>query len=365
MRFCWLFLITQEREAICCLLCEFRESFYQNVNVMHKNDTDLLAWAGKYEGLRNVTLGQLAKLLELSRSPSVAVMSRGAGNAVSQGVGDRQKLQRLEKALALGRDLTRLDKKSTQVTKVGQQLADEVRHLLTSIRYLAEERPAHAWHIAAGDSWLQCGVLPALDSLSRTDRQSRWVTSNLDDESMRSGLRSGELDFGLMRKGEVEGQRGLEKIGQIIPVKGYTLLIDPKDRPELPSSFSDKIRWLVKNERKLIQHGSSWPKIVAALQIQQKEKTLLKDVEPQVACGTYIQAASAVAGTGGSWAIVPTLVAKRFARKEAHAQQLDIKGATLSDELVLVICPRAIGQLPGWLKVKDQLRKAIVLALAP
>ena len=332
---------------------------------MHKNDTDLLAWAGKHEGLRNVTLGQLAKLLELSRSPSVAVMSRGAGNAVSQGVGDRQKLQRLEKALALGCDLTRLDKKSTQVTEVGQQLADEVRHLLTSIRYLAEERPAHAWHIAAGDSWLQCGVLPALDSLSRTDRQSRWVTSNLDDESMRSGLRSGELDFGLMRKGEVEGQRGLEKIGQIIPVKGYTLLIDPKDRPELPSSFSDKICWLVENERKLIQHGSSWPKIVAALQIQQKEKTLLKDVEPQVACGTHIQAASAVAGTGGSWAIVPTLVAKRFARKEAHAQQLDIKGATLSAELVLVICPRAIGQLPGWLKVKDQLRNAIVRALAP
>ena len=182
---------------------------------------------------------------------------------------------------------------------------------------------------------------------------------------MRSGLRSGELDFGLMRKGEVEGQRGLEKIGQIIPVKGYTLLIDPKDRPELPPSFSDKIRWLVKSERKLIQHGSSWPKIVAALQIQQKEKTLLKDVEPQVACGTYIQAASAVAGTGGSWAIVPTLVAKRFARKEAHAQQLDIKGATLSDELVLVICPRAIEQLPGWLKVKDQLRRAIFRALEP
>ena len=346
-------------------MCEFRESFYQNVNVMHKNDTDLLAWAGKHEGLRNVTLGQLAKLLELSRSPSVAVMSRGAGNAVSQGVGDRQKLQRLEKALALGCDLTRLDKKSTQVTKVGQQLADEVRHLLTSIRYLAEERPAHAWHIAAGDSWLQCGVLPALDSLSRTDRQSRWVTSNLDDESMRSGLRSGEIDFGLMRKGEVEGQRGLEELGQIIPVKGYTLLIDPKDRPELPSSFSDKICWLVENERKLIQHGPSWPKIVAALQIQQKEKTLLKDVEPQVACGTHIQAASAVAGTGGSWAIVPTLVAKRFAREEARIQQLDIKGATLSDELVLVICPRAIEQLPGWLKVHGQLRNAIALALAP
>ena len=370
MRFCWLFLITLEREAICCHLLEFCESYHQNVNVMHKNDTDLLAWAGKHEGLRNVTLGQLAKLLELSRSPSVAVMSRGAGNAVSQGVGDRQKLQRLEKALALGSDLTRLDKKSTQVTKVGQQLADEVRHLLTSIRYLAEERPAHAWHIAAGDSWLQCCVLPALDSLSQNDRQSRWVTSNLDDESMRSGLRSGELDFGLMRKGEGEGQRGLKEIGQIIPVKGYTLLIDPKDRPKLPPSFGDKIGWLVKNDRKLIQHGSSWPKIVAALQIQQKEKTLLKDIEPRVACDTHIQAATAVAGTavagtGGSWAIVPTLVAKRFARKEAHAQQLDIKGATLSDELVLVICPRAIEQLPGWLKVKDQLRGAIVLALAP
>ena len=86
---------------------------------------------------------------------------------------------------------------------------------------------------------------------------------------------------------------------------------------------------------------------------------------PHVACGTHVQAAIAVAGTGESWAIVPTLVAKRFARKEAHAQQLDIKGATLSDELVLVICPRAIGQLPGWLKVKDQLRNAIVRALAP
>jgi hypothetical protein len=63
---------------------------------------------------------------------------------------------------------------------------------------------------------------------------------------------------------------------------------------------------------------------------------------------------------------VPTLVAKRFAPdEEAHGQHHDIKGATLSDELVLVICPRAIEQLPGWLKVKDQLRKAIGLALAP
>ncbi len=331
---------------------------------MLKKDVDLLKWARQRGGLLNVTLGQLEKLLELSQSQSVAVMSRGSRDAVSQAVGDRQKLQRLAERLALGRDLTRLEGKSTQVTKVGLQLANEVRHLLSAIKYLAEERPAHPWHIAAGDSWLQCGVLPALDRMSQADRQSRWVTSNLDDEAMRSGLLTSELHFGLMRKGEAEGRRGLETIGGIIPVKGYTLLIDPKDGPSLPASVRDKIRWLVKNDRKLIQHGSSWPKILEALQGQQKEKMLLKDLVPRIACGTHLQAAIAVAGTGGSWAIVPTLVAKRFARKEAHGQQLVIEGANISDELVLVICPRVIQQLPNWQKVKDQLRREIGSALA-
>ena len=291
-------------------------------------------------------------------------MSNDARDAVSQAVGDRQKLRRLAERLALGRDLTRLDGKKTRVTEVGLQLANEVRHLLSEIKYLAEERPAHAWHIAAGDSWLQCGVLPALDRMSQTDRQSRWVTHNLDAEAMRSGLLNGELHFGLMRKGEAEGRRGLEPIGQIITVKGYMLLIDPKDEPGLPASVRDKISWLVKNDRKLIQHDSSWQKIVAALQSQHKDKMLLKDVEPQITCATHVQAATTVAGTGGSWAIVPTLVAKRFARKEAHGQHLSIEDATLSDELVLVICPRVIEQLPKWQKVKDQLRLEIGRALA-
>ncbi len=355
--------ITQENEAIFCLLIEFPDSYHHNLSVMHKNDEDLLKWARQHEGLLNVTLGQLAKLLELSESQSVAEMSEDARDPVSQAVGDRQKLGRLNKGLALGRDLTRLDGKKTRVTEVGLQLANEVRHLLSEIKYLAEGRPAHAWHIAAGDSWLQCGVLPALDRMSQTDRQSRWVTHNLDVEPMRSGLLKGELHFGLMRKDEVKGL-GLEQIGQIIPVKGYTLLIDPKDGPSLPASVKDKIRWLVKKDRKLIQHDSSWQKIVAALQSQQKDKMLLKDVVPHVACGTHVQAAVAVAGTGESWAIVPTLVAKRFARKEAHGQQLAIADATLSDELVLVICPRVIEQLPKWQKVKDQLRQEIGRALA-
>jgi DNA-binding transcriptional LysR family regulator len=358
--------ITQENEAIFCLLIEFPDSYHHNLSVMHKNDEDLLKWARQHEGLLNVTLGQLAKLLELSESQSVAFMSRKSKSrdAVSQAVGDRQKLRRLAEGLALGRDLTRLDGKKTRVTEVGLQLANEVRHLLSEIKYLAEGRPAHAWHIAAGDSWLQCGVLPALDRMSQTDRQSRWVTHNLDVEPMRSGLLKGELHFGLMRKDKAEEQRGLEPIGQIISVKGYTLLIDPKDGPSLPASVKDKIRWLVKNDRKLIQHDSSWLKIVAALQSQQKDKMLLKDVVPHVACGTHVQAAIAVAGTGESWAIVPTLVAKRFARKEAHGQQLTIDDATLSDELVLVICPRVIEQLPKWQKVKDQLRQEIGRALA-
>jgi len=347
-----------------CLLIEFLDSYHQKLNVMHKKDVDLLEWARQHVGLLNVTLGQLAKLLELSQSQSVADMSHGARDAVSQAVGNRQKLRRLAERLALGRDLTRLDGKSTRVTEVGLQLANEVRHLLSAIKYLAEERPAHAWHIAAGDSWLQCGVLPALDRICQTDRQSRWVTSNLDSEAMRSGLLNGELHFGLMRKGEAEGRRGLETIGRLIPVKGYTLLINLKDEPDLPAGIKDKIRWLVKNDRKLIQHGSSWLKIVAALQSQQKEKMLLKDVVPHVACGTHVQAAFAVAGTGRSWSIVPTLVANRFARKETHGQQLAIEGATLSDDLVLVICPRVIEQLPKWQKIKDQLRLEIGRSLA-
>ena len=323
---------------------------------MQHSDSDLLAWASNREGLSTVTLGQLAKLLELSTSACVAFMSQGAADPVSQAVGDRQKLRRLTKGLALG-DLTFLEKKSTRVTKVGQQVADEVRHLLTAIRSLAEERAARPWRIAAGDSWLQCCVLPALDLIGRKDRKSRFEAINLDAESMRSGLHSGKLDFGLMRKGEANELSGLAEITTPISVGGFTLLTDPKDKPYLPSSFIEKIGWLVKNDRKLIQHGRSWPEISAALQRKMKE-TSLKHVVPHVACDTHIQAAGAVSHASKSWAIVPALVAKRFAN-EAQADSFNFKSPTLSDELVLVVCLRAIEPLPDWQKVKDQLRSAI------
>jgi DNA-binding transcriptional LysR family regulator len=323
---------------------------------MQNSDSDLLAWANKHAGLSTVTLGQLAKLLELSTSTSVASMSHGAGDPVSQAVGDRQKLWRLTKGLSLG-DLTCLEKKSTRVTKVGQQLAYEVRHLLTAIRSLAEERAPRPWRIAAGDSWLQCCVLPALDLITSADRKSRFEAINLDAEAMRSALRSGKVDFALMRKGEANEISGFES-STPMPVEGYTLLTDPKDKRDLPSSPMAKIRWLVDRKRKLIQHGRSWPDIFKALQGQQKETTLLKLVVPHVACDTHIQAAVAVSDASQSWAIVPTLVAKRFAN-EAQAGSFNFKSPALSEELVLVVCSRAIGPLPDWQKVKGELRRVI------
>ena len=325
---------------------------------MQNSDSDLLAWASKRKkGFSTVTLGQLTKLLELSTSACVASMSHGAADPVSQAVGDRQKLWRLTKGLALG-DLTRLEKKSTRVTKVGQQLADEVRHLLTAIRSLAEERAARPWRIAAGDSWLQCCVMPALDLISRKDRKLRFEAINLDAEAMRSGLHSGKLDFALMRKGEANELAGLAEISAPISVGGYSLLTDPKDKPDLPSGFIEKIDWLFKNDRKLIQHGRSWRKISEALQRQKKEMTSLKLVEPHIACDTHIQAASAVSHASQSWAIVPALVAKRFAN-EAQADSFNFKSPTFSDELVLVVCFRAIEPLPDPQKVTNQLRDAI------
>src|SRR5690606_24826329 len=129
-----------------------------NGDVMLPTDSELLRWLGK-ASRSSVTLGQLGALLELSKHASVAAMSpRSESLAVSY----RQKLDRLEKSLSIGRLTTKVGN-STQVSRLGYRVAAEVRLLLAELMTTSRAKQVDTlWVFGAGEAWIQNVITPTL-----------------------------------------------------------------------------------------------------------------------------------------------------------------------------------------------------------
>jgi DNA-binding transcriptional LysR family regulator len=319
---------------------------------MQQNDHALLSWARRRgSNLFKVTVGQLVTLLELCGSESVAAMG---GTSESQAVNYRQKLHRLEQALGVG-PLTRLDKKNTRVTPAGARIAGEVRQLLQEVQAAegGDHPETQTWILGAGDAWLQSAIVPALAELSREHPEWRWEVRNLKAYDTCRALREGSLHFGFVRTEDAARHAGIEP-SRAFDVSVIAILAG--NCPAAPSAPAALVQWLLKQERPLVQQGTTWGHTRDALERLLKRPRLLKDIEPQIRCETHTQAAVA-ASQSSSWCIVPAALAGLYASRNIRVCR--IEGGREINQMALATYPRSLTKYPDGLRVRDELRKAV------
>jgi len=319
---------------------------------MITNDALLIKWAEK--GQRTgVSLGQLVTLLELSGQESVAAMAPGS---VSHAVNYRQKLDRLEKALGIGR-LTKRVGNVTQVSELGQRVAGEVRLLLMELsRKGAGQKVEEKWVFGAGDTWLQSVVIPTLARWPPEGATTRWHVTNLRSHDVCDALREGRIHFGLLRNKDLPEGHGLTVLKTYSGV-GLSLVISGAP-PQ--TSTKEALRWVLDSSHPLIQQGTTWQTVRGILHEEASDARLVDQV-PAVVCETHPQAASSVIN-GRGWSVVPTIVARNINRP--GVQVCEVTRSRQIDDVVLVVCERVLEKLNGGREAANALKQEIGLTIA-
>jgi DNA-binding transcriptional LysR family regulator len=328
------------------------KGYAHNADVMEKNDHALISWAHrKSASLNKVTVGQLVTLLELCGSASVAAMG---GSSDSDAINYRQKLDRLEKALGVGR-LTRIEKNRSRPNELGQRIAGEVRLLLREIQAaeqgMQEERPT--WIVGAGSAWLQSAIVPALIELSQNQTKWRWEVRNLRAEEICRGLKLGEIHFGFVRTKDAEKHVGIE-LSRPFDVSAYAIIAGKAEGA--PARPAELLQWLVRQKRPLVQQGSTWIPIRKTVEKILGKPGLFEQCDPQVTCDSHTQAAVAVLESPG-WCIVPASLAKLYKNRSCQISLVAAKDVV--DEMALATYSRVLTKLPDGLGARDELRKAV------
>jgi len=319
---------------------------------MFKNDSSLARWANK--GRRaGVSLGQLVTLLELTGSESVAALAPGSA---SDAVNYRQKLDRLEKALGIGR-LTQRVGNATRPTELGRRVAGEVRLLLLELsRKSAATNQEMMWVFGGGDTWLQSIIIPTLARWPHVGAAMRWQVTNLRTHALCDALREGRVHFGLLRLEDIRDEEGIQPlrtfqgVGQSVVMRGG---------PDV-KTVREAIQWAMREGHPLIQQGSSWGAFreILAEAISDKDMEVL---EPSVLCETHPQAAASVIN-GRGWTVVPDIVARNIESGRASVWQVPrIKGA---DDVALVTCTRVLEKLHGGMETANALKLEIGLTIS-
>jgi DNA-binding transcriptional LysR family regulator len=279
--------------------------------------------------------------------------------SASQAVNYRQKLDRLETALAVG-PLTRRTAKATQVNEVGHKVAGEVRLLLRELRAI-EERPAQnqTWVIGAGDAWLQSVVVPALARIAATGTREIWEVCNLRVGDVCRALREGRLHFGFIRTADIREDDCLVN-ARVYGGPTYSVLAGAA--ADAPISPQHLIQWLRKNKRPLVQQGSTWRPLRERIGKRLRAGTLLAGLEPSVICETHPQAVAA-AMRGTSWCIVPTSMALFMVSKEMRVAEIGSKDA--DDDMALVTYARHTDKVPRAKEALDVLKVALGAIMQP
>lgn len=330
---------------------DFPLNCIHNACVMLKSDRDLIHWVKASEANRpSVTLGQLVLLLEMLNSESVASISNGNE---ADAVNTRQKLSRLESALGIG-PLTAALGKRTRLSEAGERLAAEVRMLALEMRAVADaglESPV--WILGAGEAWLHSVIGAALTDVAALHPNWKWQLRNLRSREIVQRVQSGELHFGFVREGDLQGAEGLQ-LCRRYPTAGYAVIA--RGVPAAISSAKETIMWLIEQKRPLVQQGSTWPPLREAVSKALRIESLLAVLEPAVACETHPQAAAA-AQRGRGWCIVPASVAHYGKASLTGSRRIPVSGP--EDEMVLFTCRRRIDKLPDSAAVLGALRVAI------
>jgi DNA-binding transcriptional LysR family regulator len=323
-----------------------------NAGIMITNDTALIKWAEKGQR-QGVSLGQLVTLLELSGRESVASM---APESVSHAVNYRQKLDRLEKALGIGR-LTRRVGNVTQASELGQRVAGEVRLLLMELtRKSANASDQTPWIFGAGDTWLQSIVIPTLARWPSSGVVKRWQVANLRTHDLCDALREGRVHFGLVRTDDLKTETGLDKV-RVYPGVGQCVIMSGAPKH---GTAREAIQWAIAERHPLIQQGSSWVPYRAVI-AEVMSPDVVEKLEPSVVCETHPQAAGSVVN-GRGWAVVPSIVARNVER--AGVELWEVSPRKTTDEVALVVCGRVLDKLGGGAEAANALKQEIGLTMS-
>lgn len=319
---------------------------------MLTNDSELLKWAAKGQRM-SVSLGQLVTLLELCGSESVAAL---APNSTSHAVNYRQKLDRLEKALGIGR-LTKRVGNATQPSDLGRRVAGEVRLILLELsKNSASKGNEITWVFGAGDTWLQSIVIPTLARWPKVGTTERWEVANLRTRALCDSIREGRVHFGLLRVADFEGEIGLDQV-RVFPGVGQCVIMS--GAPPF-GTLREAIVWAIQERHPLIQQGSSWIAFREMLAETTTEKHLA-ELSPSVICETHPQAAGSVVN-GRGWTVVPSIVARCIDPSRATVWQVSrSKGA---DDVALVVNMRMLAKLSGGVDAANALKLELGLTIA-
>jgi len=317
---------------------------------MSSNPTDLFRWLHRRDShVEQTTLGQLIILVELAGGASVAAIGQRRGRRdASTAVNYRQKLNRLERSLGLGR-LTFRDGSVTRPTETGRRVAREAELFLQELRNIAAPAATPTWLVGSGEAWLQSVIVPAVVTLAAA---ARWEVRNLRAREIGEQLRAGKLHFGFLRVDDAREMTGLEVTGAAIPLPGYKIMVH--GGACAPSAPAELVRWLIRKRLPLVQQGTTWPPLSELIDRQLGLRGALRSLEPQVLCENHVQAANAVA-EGDGWCIVPAVLG----RKASPAVRTISLQASEVDHAGLFVYPRAIARFAAAEQAREQLRREL------
>lgn len=321
---------------------------------MSATDFALSAWLHpRAENLDRATLGQLVTLMNLVNAESVAAVGRKFGRAKKlsdAGVNPRQKLARLEAALKIGK-LTRREGKYTRPTPAGVQVAGEVRLFLQELQAISTRTAViPTWIIGAGDTWLQCAIIPALAQLAKSHSEWKWEVRNLRADEIRSGLRDGTLHFGFLRAAELNNERNFTAVSRV-KLQSYRIVAG--DAGGAPKAPKELVQWAIRERRPLAQQGSTWKPMRERLERALGLASELAAVDIDLICQTHAQAITAVE-SGNAWSVVPCGLARNL---PPNCRNVMVKVA--GDDLMLAYYDRALRKHGGAEAAKAGLARAM------
>ena len=115
-----------------------------------------------------------------------------------------------------GAPLLRRRGRGVEPTAAGLELAALVRvhlHALAEFRQRCEARPVTV-RLGAGDNLLHWLVIPALGSLARKHRDTRYELRNLTNQGTLAALEDGSIDFGVVSRGTVTPRFDRQPVGE-------------------------------------------------------------------------------------------------------------------------------------------------------
>jgi DNA-binding transcriptional LysR family regulator len=288
---------------------------------------------------------RLYALIRLSETGSLIAAARG-----DAGLQSRYSHYLRELSTFFGTELTERAGKTIRLTAAGEALVKMVRgHFRGLLDFRSQVRNVpRDFNIGSGDSLLQWLLIPAIASLRRTNRVSRFTLKNLRTADIVARLQEQRLDFGLLRSGAVP--RGLQ--AEDVCVVQHAVFVPERLLPT---------RGLVTLKKALLDcpHAALGSDGHMTQGIQRIAEGFAGQFRPELSCDSLSQCVAAVK-TGHYAAVLPLKSWVPEVEMRCHVVE-DPSLEQLDRKVVLAWHPRLIDvQETAAKTVKDALVKALI-----